>query len=172
MKRSTDFVPLDWRRLCTLPHAPHGRCQRGVGWGVEHMTRGPWVLSKASKPFGATWSCMTPVSVGGSSTHVLTRFMAQMAWAKPQRTSWTCTTSAEDQDAFACRSQLKAAAAQKEGTWPKRLRVWTFHVESRIRFVLTKTNSSNPKRHSRCWPSCVQRSERREGASRLGMPAA
>ena len=27
--------------------------------GVENMTRGPWVISKASKPFGGTHKCST-----------------------------------------------------------------------------------------------------------------
>ena len=84
--------------------------------GVEHMTRGPWVLSKASKPLDVTWNCMTPALGGGSSTLAWTPCMAPMAWARPQRTFVDLhNISREDQDAFACRSQQKAAAAQREG---------------------------------------------------------
>ena len=40
-----------------------------VAGGVENMTRAPYVMTKASKPFGrATSSCSTRASAGGSST--------------------------------------------------------------------------------------------------------
>ena len=51
--------------------------------GVEHMTRGPWVLSKASKPLDVTWNCMTPALGGGSSTLAWTPCMAP--WHGPDR---------------------------------------------------------------------------------------
>ena len=87
-----------------------------VAGGVEHMTRGPWVLSKASKPFGRDmvlhdtsfgWRFINPKldAVYG------TEGMGQTA----ENLVELHGISREDQDAFAMRSQHKAAAAQREG---------------------------------------------------------
>lgn len=87
-----------------------------VAGGVEHMTRGPWVLSKASKPFGRDmelhdtsfgWRFINPKldEVYG------TEGMGQTA----ENLVDLHGINREDQDAFACRSQQKAAAAQREG---------------------------------------------------------
>ena len=51
--------------------------------------------------------------------------------------------SREDQDAFACRSQLKAAAARRKDDWQKRL--WVGHSAPQAGSAsFNKTNSSNP----------------------------
>lgn len=87
-----------------------------VAGGVEHMTRGPWVLSKASKPFGRDmelhdtsfgWRFINP------KLDVLygTEGMGQTA----ENLVDLHGISREDQDAFAHRSQMKATAAQVEG---------------------------------------------------------
>ena len=87
-----------------------------VAGGVEHMTRGPWVLSKASKPFGRDmelhdtsfgWRFINPRldALYGSEG------MGQTA----ENLVDLHNISREDQDAFAFRSQMKAAAAQREG---------------------------------------------------------
>ena len=41
--------------------------------------------------------------------------MGRRAWDKRRKTLLTCNISREDQDAFAFRSQMKAAAARREG---------------------------------------------------------
>mgnify|MGYP001260238437 FL=1 len=84
--------------------------------GVEHMTRGPWVLSKASKPFGRDME-LYDTSFGWRFINPRldalygTEGMGQTA----ENLVELHQISREDQDAFAYRSQMKAAAAQQEG---------------------------------------------------------
>ncbi len=81
--------------------------------GVEHMTRGPWVISKTSKPFGNDaqmfdssfgWRFVNPKMeklYGIDPMGVTAENLAELF-----------NISREDQDAFAYRSQLKAKKAQ------------------------------------------------------------
>ena len=86
-----------------------------VAGGVEHMTRGPWVLSKASKPFGRDME-LHDTSFGWRFINPRldalygTEGMGQTA----ENLVDLHNISREDQDAFAFRSQMKAAAAQRE----------------------------------------------------------
>lgn len=84
--------------------------------GVEHMTRGPWVISKASKPFGNDskmhdssfgWRFINPKMEELYGTEGM-GFTAENLVEK-------YNISREDQDAFAAWSQQKAAQAQKSG---------------------------------------------------------
>lgn len=84
-----------------------------IAGGVEHMTRGPWVISKASKPFGRD-SEMHDTSFGW-------RFVNPQLDALYGTDSMGNTAenlvdlhgiSREDQDAFALWSQQKAAAGE------------------------------------------------------------
>lgn len=84
--------------------------------GIEHMTRGPWVISKTSKPFGNDaqmfdssfgWRFVNPVmqkSYGTDAMGVTAENLAEMYHI-----------SREDQDMFAFRSQQKAYKAQQNG---------------------------------------------------------
>ena len=87
-----------------------------VAGGVEHMTRGPWVLSKASKPFGRDME-LHDTSFGWRFINPRldalygTEGMGQTA----ENLVDLHNISRVDQDAFAFRSQMKAAAAQREG---------------------------------------------------------
>lgn len=87
-----------------------------ISAGVENMTRGPWVISKTSQPFGRDsemhdssfgWRFINPkmAEVYG------TEGMGQTA----ENLVDIHKVSREDQDAFAYRSQMKAVAAQKNG---------------------------------------------------------
>src|SRR6056297_3447625 len=84
--------------------------------GVEHMTRGPWVISKASKPFGNDsemhdssfgWRFINPKmeelygtdGMGNTAENLVEKF----------------DISREDQDKFAAWSQQKAAKARESG---------------------------------------------------------
>jgi acetyl-CoA acyltransferase len=84
--------------------------------GVEHMTRGPWVISKSSKPFGNDsemhdssfgWRFINPKmeelygtdGMGNTAENLVEKF----------------NISREDQDKFAAWSQQKAAQARKSG---------------------------------------------------------
>ncbi len=87
-----------------------------IAGGVESMTRGPWVISKVSKPFGRDaqmhdssfgWRFINPKMdtlygtdpMGGTAENLAEKYNISRA----------------DQDKFAYWSQQKAAAAQKSG---------------------------------------------------------
>lgn len=87
-----------------------------ISGGVEHMTRGPWVISKVSRPFGRD-AQMHDSSFGwrfvNDKMEALygTDSMGQTA----ENLAEKFAISREDQDLFAYRSQMKAAAAQISG---------------------------------------------------------
>ena len=87
-----------------------------IAGGMEHMTRGPWVMSKASKPFGNDaqlfdssfgWRFINPRmndlygtdAMGVTAENLAERYQI----------------SRDDQDLFAYNSQQKAARAQQSG---------------------------------------------------------
>lgn len=87
-----------------------------IGGGVENMTRGPWVISKSSKPFGQDvemhdssfgWRFINPKmkalygvdGMGETAENLVDMYKISRA----------------DQDQFAYWSQMKATAAQKNG---------------------------------------------------------
>tara|TARA_B100000768_G_scaffold179181_1_gene196368 strand:+ start:57722 stop:58930 length:1209 start_codon:yes stop_codon:yes gene_type:complete len=87
-----------------------------IAGGVEHMTRGPWVISKVSKPFGRDaqmfdssfgWRFINPAleklygvdGMGVTAENLVEKY----------------GISREDQDKFAAWSQVKAAAARENG---------------------------------------------------------
>jgi len=90
-----------------------------IAGGVEHMTRGPWVMSKTSTPYGRDaqlfdssfgWRFVNPLmkerfgvdAMGETAENLLDLPMPQ-------------AITREDQDRFALWSQQKAAAAQASG---------------------------------------------------------
>lgn len=87
-----------------------------IAGGMEHMTRSPWVISKTSQPFGGDaqmfdssfgWRFVNPRMhelYGTDPMGITAENLAEMY-----------KISREDQDLFAYRSQMKAAAAQKAG---------------------------------------------------------
>jgi len=87
-----------------------------ISGGVENMTRGPWVISKVSKPFGRDaemhdssfgWRFVNPKM----SNLYGTDSMGQTA----ENLAIKYKIAREDQDKFASWSQEKATAAQKSG---------------------------------------------------------
>jgi acetyl-CoA acyltransferase len=108
-------------RLCAsgmsaVIHA-HRAIQAGDGdvfiaGGVENMTRGPWVISKSSQPFGSDaqmydssfgWRFINPQMKALYGTDAMGETAENLAGMY--------SISREDQDMFALRSQQKAAAA-------------------------------------------------------------
>jgi acetyl-CoA acetyltransferase family protein len=87
-----------------------------ISGGVEHMTRGPWVISKSSKAFGRDaqmhdssfgWRFVNPKlheAYGTDGMGVTAENLVEKY-----------DITREDQDAFALRSQEKTAAAQAAG---------------------------------------------------------
>ena len=87
-----------------------------IAGGIEHMTRGPWVISKVSKPFGRDaqmhdssfgWRFINPKMAELYGTDGMGQ-TAENLYDKYQ-------ISRADQDKFAAWSQQKAAAAQANG---------------------------------------------------------
>jgi 3-oxoadipyl-CoA thiolase len=93
-----------------------------IAGGVEHMTRGPWVISKVSKPFGRDaqmfdssfgWRFINPglekiygvEGMGVTAENLVEKY----------------GISREDQDKFAAWSQFKAAAARENGRLGKEI---------------------------------------------------
>ena len=87
-----------------------------VAGGVEHMTRGPWVMSKTSKAFGRD---MTLHDTSFGWRFINTKLQEVYGTEGMGQTAENLVEmhgiSREDQDAFAHASQMKAAAAQNEG---------------------------------------------------------
>ena len=87
-----------------------------VAGGVEHMTRGPWVISKTSQAFGQDaqmfdssfgWRFINPkmhAMYGTDSMGITAENLAEMY-----------NISREDQDKFSYNSQMKATAAMQSG---------------------------------------------------------
>ena len=87
-----------------------------IAGGMEHMTRGPWVISKTSKPFGNDaqlfdssfgWRFINPrmqAMYGVEAMGITAENLAEIYHI-----------SREDQDLFAYNSQQKAAKAQQSG---------------------------------------------------------
>ena len=93
-----------------------------ISGGVEHMTRGPWVISKVSKPFGRD-AQMHDSSFGwrfvNSKLHEMygTDGMGMTA----ENLYDKFNISREDQDKFAAWSQQKAGKAQSNGRLAKEI---------------------------------------------------
>ncbi len=85
-----------------------------IAGGVEHMTRGPWVISKTSKPFGND-AQMFDSSFGWRFINPLMQQMygTDAMGVTAENLATMYQISREDQDLFALRSQQKAAVAQQ-----------------------------------------------------------
>ena len=84
--------------------------------GVENMTRGPWVISKASKPFGRD-AQMFDSSFGWRfiNKKLDAMYGTEGMGSTAENLAQMYNISREDQDKFALNSQQKAAKAQAEG---------------------------------------------------------
>lgn len=93
-----------------------------IAGGVENMTRGPWVISKASQPFGRD-SEMVDSSFGWRFINPKmqelygTDSMGQTA----ENLAELYKISREDQDNFAFQSQMKASNAQAAGRFAEEI---------------------------------------------------
>lgn len=93
-----------------------------ISGGVEHMTRGPWVMSKSAKPFGNDaklydssfgWRFVNPKMKEKYGTHAMGETAENIVDQQ--------TISREDQDLFAYHSQRKAANARERGRLAKEI---------------------------------------------------
>lgn len=93
-----------------------GEAEFMLAGGMENMTRGPWVTSKASKPFGRDIE-MHDSSFGWRFVNKKLDAMygTDGMGSTAENLAEMYSISREDQDAFALNSQQKAAKAQAEG---------------------------------------------------------
>ena len=93
-----------------------------IAGGVENMTRGPWVISKTSKPFG-TDAQMFDSSFGWRFINPLMDKMygTETMGKTAENLVDQYGISRDDQDLFAYRSQWKAAQAQKAGRFSEEI---------------------------------------------------
>ncbi len=87
-----------------------------IAGGMEHMTRGPWVISKTSKPFGND-AQMFDSSFGWRfiNPRMQQMYGTDAMGMTAENLVELYNISREDQDLFALRSQQKAFAAQQNG---------------------------------------------------------
>lgn len=87
-----------------------------ISGGVEHMTRGPWVISKTSTPFGRD-AQMFDSSFGWRFINKKMKdlYGTDGMGTTAENLAELYKISREDQDKFAYASQMKAAAAQASG---------------------------------------------------------
>lgn len=99
-----------------------GEAQLVIAGGVEHMTRGPWVISKTSTAFGRDaqmfdtsfgWRFINPALQAQYGTDA----MGETA----ENLQTVVSVSREDQDAFALASQQKAAKARAAGIFSEEI---------------------------------------------------
>jgi acetyl-CoA acyltransferase len=87
-----------------------------IAGGVEHMTRGPWVISKASQPFGRDVE-MHDTSFGWRfiNPRLKKQYGTESMGQTAENLAQQFGIDRESQDRFAYWSQMKAAAAQQSG---------------------------------------------------------
>ena len=93
-----------------------------IAGGVENMTRGPWVISKVSKPFGRD-AQMHDSSFGW---RFINKKMKELYGVDgmgntAENLAEKYNISREDQDNFAYNSQMKATKAQQEGRFDEEI---------------------------------------------------
>ena len=93
-----------------------------ISGGVEHMTRGPWVISKASKPFGRD-AQMHDSSFGWRFVNpkLHERYGTDGMGVTAENLVELHNISREDQDRFAAWSQSKATQARSEGAFAEEI---------------------------------------------------
>jgi len=90
--------------------------------GVEHMTRAPYVLSKAPLPFGRTQE-LFDTSLGWRfvNPHMKERYGTDAMGETAENVAVERRISREDQDRFAADSQHKAASARERGRFKEEI---------------------------------------------------
>lgn len=93
-----------------------------IGGGMEHMTRGPWVISKTSTPYGRD-AQMFDSSFGWRfvNPRMQDRFGTDGMGETAENLLETRAITREDQDRFSVWSHRKAAAAQASGRLAKEI---------------------------------------------------
>lgn len=116
-----------------------------VAGGIEHMTRGPWVMSKASTPFGRDqqlydssfgWRFINPKMEELYGTDAMGMTAENLAELHH--------ISREDQDQFAAWSQEKAAKAQAAGILAEEIAAFSIPRKKQDPLVFDKDEFMRP----------------------------
>jgi len=118
-------------RLCASGMSAAALCMRAiragegelfVAGGVEHMTRGPWVMSKTSTPYGRDMQLFDS-SFGWRFVHpnMEKTYGIDAMGRTAENLLETRSISRQAQDEFALHSQQKAARAQAEGLFEQEI---------------------------------------------------
>ena len=93
-----------------------------ISGGVEHMTRGPWVISKVSKPFGRD-AQMHDSSFGWRfvNSKMKALYGTDGMGTTAENLAELYKINREDQDKFAYTSQMKASRAQEAGRFAEEI---------------------------------------------------
>jgi acetyl-CoA acyltransferase len=93
-----------------------------IAGGVEHMTRAPYVMSKATQPFARNVE-MFDTSIGWRFVNPRMRdiYGIDAMGETAENVAAQYKVSREDQDRFACDSQVKAAASRKRGRFEREI---------------------------------------------------
>jgi 3-oxoadipyl-CoA thiolase len=106
-----------------------------IAGGVEHMTRAPYVMSKAAQAFARNVE-MFDTSIGWRFVNPKMRdlYGIDAMGETAENVAEQFKISREDQDEFACSSQMKAAAARKAGRFEREIAAVTIpgKKESRL----------------------------------------
>lgn len=117
-----------------------------IAGGIEHMTRGPWVMSKASTPFGKDVE-MHDTSFGWRFINPKMKelFGVDAMGETAENLVDIHNISREDQDAFALRSQQKATAARERGRFEKEISAITIPQRKGEPIVFSSDEFIKPK---------------------------
>ncbi|MEP6906209.1 MAG: 3-oxoadipyl-CoA thiolase [Gemmatimonadales bacterium] len=93
-----------------------------IAGGVEHMTRAPFVMAKASQPFSRSVE-MFDTSIGWRFVNpkMRDRYGVDSMGQTAEHVAEEFGVTRDDQDQFAARSQQKAAAARKRGRFTREI---------------------------------------------------
>ena len=103
-----------------------------IAGGVEHMTRAPYVTSKATQPFARNLE-MFDTSIGWRFVNPKMREMygVDSMGQTAENVAEQFAISRADQDLFACRSQSRAATARSRGRFEREIAPVTIPAEKR-----------------------------------------
>ncbi len=103
-----------------------------IAGGVEHMTRAPYAMSKGTQPFARNVE-LFDTSIGWRFVNPKMREMygIDSMGQTAENVADERTVSREDQDAFAYRSQMKAASARSKGRFEREIAPVTIPSEKK-----------------------------------------
>jgi len=103
-----------------------------IAGGVEHMTRAPYVMSKAAQPFARNVE-MFDTSIGWRFVNPKMRdtYGIDAMGETAENVAGQYNISRKDQDIFACNSQMKAAAARDKGRFEREITPVTIPAEKK-----------------------------------------